>query len=334
MSSAPNTPFSTINPASTTMDQSPGIVQSTTDANLSFMAGLNTTNTGEAAMNLDPRGSSVMLFPPRIIDPAYAPAYPPHFTHNPAGPMPYLGNEPTGPYVHRPNMPPAKIESISDLLSSDAPDFEYCAALSAFLHPNKCQECVQFGLHIMMPTHRTKFLSAVTAHSEASLAPLRTKVDKLTKEAQTTAKTIVELKDALESSQKLVASLRAQREKADSNFDELSMDHRTNLHKLQDVERQLEAASSHRPCSPVRLIRSPPSSLTSTRATTPYERPGSHRAAQPASRHPYARAPNVMEPSSEGNVIMASLPANIRPPRMHDIQPRFRNPCPCPAVDF
>jgi len=285
-------------------------------------------------MNLDPRGSGVMSFPPRIIDPPYAPAYPPHFAHNPAGPMPYLGNEPTGPYVHRPNMPPAKIESINDLLSSDAPDFVYCEALSTFLHPNKCQECLQFGLHIIMPTHRTKFLSVVTAHSEASLAPLCAKVDKLTKEAQTTAKTLGELKDALESSQKLVVSLRAQREKAESNLDEISMENRTNLHKLQDVERQLEAASSRRPRSPVRLIRSPPSSLTSTRATTPYERPGSHRAAQPASRHPHTRAPIVMEPSSEGDIIMASLPANIRPPRMHDIQPRFRNPRPCPTVDF
>jgi hypothetical protein len=42
--------------------------------------------------------------PPRVIDPAYISAYPSHFAHNPVGPMPYPGNGPAGPYVHRPNV--------------------------------------------------------------------------------------------------------------------------------------------------------------------------------------------------------------------------------------
>ena len=136
------------------------------------------------------------------------------------GPMPYPGGGPieafantNGPSTQPANPTYAKIESIGDLVSPASLNFEYSPELNAVLHVGKCAECVRFGLHILMPGNRAKFLCATTAHSDDSTKSLRTKIEKLTEDALITSKTVKELKDALESSQQLTTSLKAMLDK-------------------------------------------------------------------------------------------------------------------------
>ena len=58
------------------------------------------------------------------------------------------------------------------------------------------------------------------------------------------------------------------------------------------------------------------------------------RIAQPS--HPATQRPRiiVLEPESEGDITMASIPASIQPLRTHPTQPRYNNPCPCATVNF
>ena len=94
----------------------------------------------------------------------------------------------------------AKIESISNLISADSLDFEYTPKLDAILHNGKCQECVQFGLHLLMPCNWAKFLKTTKTHTNTITEPLQAEIKKLTTDVQTMSRTISELKDALETS--------------------------------------------------------------------------------------------------------------------------------------
>jgi hypothetical protein len=200
---------------------------------------------------MDPRASGVSPFPPRAIDPGYMHymMYTPNFAHNPMGPMPYMGNGPTGtlanangPGLQLANNPYTKIESISDLVLPASLDFEYSPELNAVLHAGKCPDCVHFGLHIIMPGNRAKFLCATSAHSDAVTAPLCAEVEKLTREARIASKNLKELKDALQSSQQLATLLRAERDAARNKHDEVLMDLQAASKRVKDLERRPIAA--------------------------------------------------------------------------------------------
>ena len=94
----------------------------------------------------------------------------------------------------------AKIKSISNLISADSLNFEYTPKLDAILHNGKCQECVQFGLHLLMPCNWAKFLKTTKTHMNTITEPLQAEIKKLTTDVQTMSRTISELKDALETS--------------------------------------------------------------------------------------------------------------------------------------
>src|SRR5258706_12983636 len=114
------------------------------------------------------------------------------------------------------------------------------------------------------------------------------------------------------------------------------MEHRTLTQHLRELERQHEAVPHRRPQSPIRPAHrhSPPRS--GTRFGTPYEHPGPRRTAQPSGRRLHARAPAILEPDSEGDVIMTSMPTNVRNRfmRMHPDPSRYTNSCPCTAADY
>ena len=46
------------------------------------------------------------------------------------------------------------------------------------------------------------------------------------------------------------------------------------------------------------------------------------------------RVPTVLEPESEGDVLMVSIPGNIQLPHMHAIQPRYNRSIPVPPLAF
>ena len=94
------------------------------------------------------------------------------------GTLPYPGNGLTGIYPNGPRAQPTnaaytKIQSIIDLVSSDSLEFEYSTDLNADLHVSKCQNCVQFGLHTIMPGNCDKLLRATKAHSDAGIQSIR-----------------------------------------------------------------------------------------------------------------------------------------------------------------
>lgn len=225
---------------------------------------------------------------------------------------------------HLPLAAYAKIESISDLVSADSIDFEYSHEMDAVLHNGKCPDCVQFGMHLIMPGNRAKFLKTTRAHTNAITEPLQAEIKKLATDAQTMSKTIGELKDALESSRRHATSLKEQRNKARHDYGELSVEHRALLQRVKDLEQRPTAAPYRHS-----LVRRHSPSRTGMRAGTPYERPGPQRPSQPPGRRPPAQASIILEPDPEGDAIMASLPAAIRPTLMHSTQPQYNNPRGC-----
>lgn len=346
MSSIPPPSFPTLSPPNTTPDQLTGLTPTPMDPiNLDYMAGITDTAMADTSiatpMTMEPRGSSTLLPPSRTIDTSYIPPlmYQPPLAYPPVGPGPYTGNGPTGPYANGPNMQApntayARIESVSDLVSPDSLDFEYSPELSAILHTGKCVECVQFGMHIIRPGNRAKFLCATSAHSESSLIPLRTEIAKPRNEALITTKTLTALKDALQSSQQDAALLREQRDKAQKDHDGLLVEHGTLSQRVRDLEQRAAAP-------PYRQHRSPPQGLChrspprpGARTSTPYERPNIHRMTHGSSRRTPASTPAIMEPESGGDVVMAAMPTSIHPMHMDSTQPRYNNPRPCSAANY
>src|SRR5258706_829481 len=114
------------------------------------------------------------------------------------------------------------------------------------------------------------------------------------------------------------------------------MEHRTLTQRLRELERQHKAAPCCRPQSPVRPVRrhSPPQS--GTQFGMPYECPGPCHMAQPSGRRLHARAPAILEPDSEGDVIMTSMLTNIRNcfVHMHPDLSHYTNSRPCTAADY
>jgi hypothetical protein len=272
-------------------------------------------------MIVDPRNGGTTPYLPRAFDQGYMHPvmYPPPIPYPPAGPAQYPGNGTTGAYANGHNIQPlnpayAKIESVNDLVSPDSLEFEFRPELDAVLHVGKCHECVQFGLHLIMPATRDKFLRATAAHSDLGLTPLRNEITKLTK-------TIGELKDALQSSQNSAASRKEQRDKANRDYDELLMEHRTIQQRVKDLEQQVSAASHRRSHSPARGSRYRSPTRTGTRSNTPYERPTTRRTVQNPRNRAHANAPTRLEPVGDGDVIMAAMPTGIRTIFMHEIQP-------------
>src|SRR5258706_3614389 len=345
MSSIPPPTFPPLNSRSRPSASAPPAMDSN---NPHFMASFADTNMADvpttSPIAVGPHMSGAQSFPLRAADPGYPPYYAHQFAHPPAGPMPYHGNGPTGGFANGYSMPPtgaasamySRFELIGNLLATDSPDFEYNAEVDAVLHPGKCMECVQFCAHLFLPGNATKYLRATRAHGDAAMAPLHAEIDRLTKNARITARNADELKDALQSQQQLAASLVEQRDRARQDHNEVLMEHRTLMQRLRELEQQHEAAPRRRPQSPVRPARrhSPPRS--GTRFGTPYERPGPRHTAQPSGRHLHARAPAILEPDSEGDVIMTSMPTNVRNRfvRMHPDPSRYTNSRPCTAADY
>lgn len=346
MSSLPPMSFPTLNPMDPAVGRSLEAAPSTVDPmSVNMLSGVTDTTmeyNPTAPRAMDPRAGGAMPFPPRVNDPGYMPhMYAPNFAQTPMAPMPYPGVGPiepfanaNGPGTQLASHPYARIESISDLISPASLDFEYSPEMNAVLHVGKCAECVRFGLHILMPGSRAKFLNAVSAHSDSSTEPLRAEIAKLTREALIASKELKELKDALQADQQLVRTLRAERDKALSQHDELSMEHRTISQHARDLEQQLTVALYRRPNSPPRNSRhrSPP--RAGTRSNTPYDRVNPQRAGQAARKRPAEQFPVILEPDIGGDVIMASFPANIRPMRMHREQSRYNNRRPCPVSSY
>ena len=287
---------------------------------------------------MDPRASGALPLTSRAIDPGFMPhtVYAPNFAHPSMGSMPYTGGGPTGAFAnaneHSPlvNHQYTKIETINDLLSPASPDFEFRPELNAVLHVGKCQECVHFGFHILMPGNRAKFLCATVAYSEAITKPLRDEVDKLNREAIIASRSLRELQDALQSNQKLAASMKAERDEAWKERDEALSDCRTLSKRVKDME-QWPTAPYRRPSSPVRH-NSP--SRPGPRSHTPYDRVHPHRMGPVTSRRHQVPTPVILDPSNDGDVVMTSLPTNIRSMRMHRDQPRYNNRRPCPVVNY
>src|SRR5258706_7984310 len=264
MSSIPPPTFPSLNSTSQPSASAPPAMDSN---NPHFMASFVDTNMADvpttSPMAVGPHMSGAQLFPLRAADPGYPPYYTHQFAHPPAGPMPYHGNGPTGGFANGYGMPPtgtastmySRFESISDLLATDLPDFEYNAEVDTVLHPGKCMECVQFCAHLFLPGNATKYLRATRAHGDAAMAPLHAEIDRLTKNVRIMARNADELKDALQSQQQLAASLVEQRDRAQRDHDEVLMEHRTLTQRLRELERQHEATPHRRPQSPVRPVR-------------------------------------------------------------------------------
>ena len=342
MSSTSLPSFPTLNLPTNTPTQTTTTMES---LNLDYMPGITDATMDDtsmaASLTTESRGSTTMPPPSRSMDPGYIPplAYQPPLAYPPVGPAPYPGNGPTGPYAHGPNLQLPntaypRIESVSDLVLPDSLNFEYSPELNAVLHTGKCTDCVQFGMHIIRPGSRAKFLRATTAHSESSLIPLRAEIAKLISEAQITAKTLNELKDALQASQKNAASLQEQRDKFRQDYDELLMEHRTQSQRVADLEQQIYAASHRRPHSPTRGSRYRSPTRSGTRPSTPYERPATRRTVNLTSKHTHTPTPTLLEPTDEGDIVMAAVPTSIKPAAMHETQPRHHNRRPCPASNY
>ena len=312
------------------LDYMPGI----TDAIMDDIAVPN-------SVTMNAHGNSTIPPPSRSMDPAFMhpPMYPLPGPYPSAGPAQHPSNGPTGPYATGPMMQPnnvayTKIESVSDLLLPDTLDFEYNHELDATLHTGKCAECVRFCLHILRPGVRTKFRRATVAHEESIANPLRIQIAKLNEEAHITAKTLVELKDALQTSQKSAASLQEQRDKFRQDYDELLMEHRTKSQRVADLEQQISAVSHRRPYSPTRGSRHRSPTRTGTRHNTPYDRPDARRTTQNANSSASETAPIILDSNSDGHTIMAIMPTNIRSAVMHKHQPRYRESRPWSATDY
>src|SRR5258706_2252153 len=114
------------------------------------------------------------------------------------------------------------------------------------------------------------------------------------------------------------------------------MEHWTLTQRLRELERQHEAAPRRRPQSPVRPARRHSPLRSGTQFGTPYERPGPRRMAQPSGCRLHARAPANLEPDSEGDVIMTSMPTNVRNRfvRMHPDPSCYTNSLPCTTADY
>ena len=341
MSSVPPPTFPTLNPTTSIVGQPSGTTIPAMDPNsLNLMAGIANVNPDDVSsaspMSIDPRGNGPLSFPSRTTDSGYPPLYPPFYAHHPMGPLPFPSNAPFGPYMNTPNaqhtnVTQSRIESISDLVALDPLEFEYSTELNAVLHAGKCQECVQFGMHIIMPGNYAKFLRTTKAHSEADVAPLRSEIEKLTSNARIAAKATSELKVALQRSEQAAASLKEQLDKCRQEHDEILMEHRTLSQRFHSLEQQYAAATYQAPTRPMRNY-SPPRS--SSRASTPYARPTTHRSIQAPSRRPRSSVPTLLEPESEGDVAMDPIPAGDHPCRMHPDQPPYFHQPRCAAVNF
>jgi hypothetical protein len=348
MSSVPPLSFPTLNLMDSTVGQSLGAAPSIMDPmNINLLSGMTDT-TMEDVLTMTPRvmdpcASGASPFPPRAIDPGYMHhmMYALNFAHNPMGPMPYMGNGPTGtlantngPGLQLANNPYTKIESISDLVLPTSLDFEYSPELNAVLHAGKCPDCIHFGLHIIMPGNRAKFLCATSAHSNAVTAPLCAEVEKLTQEARIASKNLKELKDALQSSQQLATSLRAEQDAAWNEHDEVLMDLRAASKRVKDLEQQPIAAPYRRPSSPIwaSCHHSPPRS--GSHSDMLYECANPPRMGPTTNRRHQTPTPVILEPDNNGDVIMTSFPTNIRSMRMHRDQLRYNNRRPCPIINF
>jgi hypothetical protein len=216
--------FPVLNPMDPSIGQPLGTMPTAMEPlNLTFLSGMTDTAMEDAPTTapkmMDPCAGGAPPLPPRAIDPGFMPnmMYMQNFAHHPMGSMPYPGSGPTGVFAttngHSPqlaNHTYGKIESISDLVSPASLDFKYSPELNAILHAGKCLDCICFGLHIIMPGNCTKFLCAMSAHSDTVTGPLRAEVDKLTQDALIASKNLKELKDALQLSQKLMASLKSE----------------------------------------------------------------------------------------------------------------------------
>lgn len=346
MPSAPPLSFPTLSPVDHTAGQHLGDIGPTMDpAVLGLPPGAADTTMEDLSVApyraMDPHAGGIPPCPPRAVDPGYMP----HLVHghnhaqHPMAPMPYLGSGPIGAFgnaggtgAHTPGYTYGRIESVSDLVSSTSPDFEYSPEFGAILHAGKCHECVQFAMHIITPANRAKFLSAATAHNGASTGPLRAEIKRLTTEALAAAKELQELRDALKSSQELTTALKAQRDASHKRHDDALAEQRPLLQCVRDLEQELSSASRRRPGSPTRghHQRSPP--RAGHRTTTPCSRPRPGRAEQVRGRR-QTQGSAILEPDT-GDVIMASFPAGIQPMRMHPEQPNYANKRPCSVTNY
>jgi len=310
---------------------------------LDFMAGqaemtIDSTNTTTSAA-MDLNTSSAQPFVQRPMDPAYMHPmmYPPNFASAPMVPTPYTGGGPVEAFAsgnHPANPAHAKYESITDLISPSQLEFKYCPEMNAVLHIGKCAECVNFGMHLILPGNRINFIKATTAQLDAATEPLNESISKLTRSATTASKTIAELKDALQASQERAATLTTQRDDTFRKHDELLMEHRLLQKRVEELEQAPPTAPYRRAGSPSRNPRrhSPP--RAGSRMSTPYDRPNSRRTTARTHGRPVAPAPTLQELDSEGDLVMASIPTSIRPPRMHALQIRLNNPRPCSAPNY
>ena len=124
--------------------------------------------------------------------------------------LPYFASHSTSP-IQVPSLPLCKVARplrlafatcLTKCPPSSVPPRQHSSLameLNAVLHVGKCQECVHFGFHILIPGNRAKFLCAASAYSEAITKPLRDEVDKLNKEALIAPRSLKELQDALQS---------------------------------------------------------------------------------------------------------------------------------------
>src|SRR5258706_2851486 len=305
----------------------------------SFNALASITDTSMADMPiahhlaLDPHANGSLPLPPCTINAGYTPFFPNHFTQPPMGHLPYPSSKLTRAYANRLCLLPAnanvpQYDTISDLLLPDTPDFEYNNDLHAALHMGKCQDCVQFRLHIVMPGNNAKYLCAMKAHDKAALGTLNDEINKLNPSAGITAKNIDKLKDVLQLSQQCVASLRDQKDRLEWENGNLLKDNHALAWQIRELE-QLPATAPYRQSQvPDQPLCHP--SPSHARASTPYEHPGFHHPTQ----CPPTQAPTLLEPEHDSNVIMASVPTNIRSACMAYNQPQYNNLHPCNMSEY
>src|SRR5258706_13071812 len=334
MSSVALATYPTLNPTS----QPWAFAQSAMDpTSLNALAGIADTSMADMPIThhlaLDPCANSRLPLPLRTIAAGFTPFFPTPFAPPPMVPLPYPGNNLRGVLPNRLSLRHAnatipQYESISDLLSPDTPDFEYNDNLHAALHTGKCQDCVRFGMHIVMPGNNTRYLRAMKAHDDAALGTLNDEIVKLNTNARIAAKNLDELKDALQSSQQRVASLRDQRDKLKQENGNLLADNCALARQIRELEQPPAVAPYCPTRASDRPLRHP--SPSCMRAGMPYERPSFNRPTQ----RPPAQASFLLEPERGGNIIMASVPTNIRSARMAPNQPQYDNPRPCNVSEY
>lgn len=338
--------FPTLSATDHRTGQSLGDIPSTVDPiDLHILSGMTDATMEDHSAtpkNIDPRTGGALPPIPRMMD--HGPMhnmYTPNFAYPPMALTPYPGNGSIGAYAtpngHNPqpiHHPHQKLESISDLLSSSS-DFEHHPELDAIVDAGKCQDCLQFGMHILMPGNRAKFMRTTSAHSNAIRESSRAEIDKLTKEALMAFKHIKEPRGALQSNQKLTESMKDERDSARKELENLAAEYRVLSRRVRDLEQESTAAPHRRSNSPTRSSRHSSSPRPGHRQmNAPYDRMHPNRAGRATNKRRPASPPIIINPDSKEEVILASLATNIRSSRMHPEQPCYYLKRPCPVADY